>query len=347
MRFALARVPPAGLLRRGRRGSGVVALALLAACSASSASLQAPLPLPQPAPNAPATTTASATTTATTTATVLEPAPDPSGEVRLLSSGLERAYTLHVPSTGTGARPLVVALHGRYQTRAKIAAYTGFAGVADRRGFVVAFPGAVGGGWNAGTCCSTGAARQIDDVGFLDDVIRDVAGRTSVDLRRVYVVGFSNGGMLAYRYGCQRSGRVAGVAVVAGAMTADASFARPAPPACRPTEPVALLHVHGTADALLPAGGVQRGLGTDATSAATSVAAFVSAAGCTRSSLQRVGHAEKRTYGGCRTTDGRGVRYVSIRGLGHQWTRTGRGYDTTTGIVDALFASSSPRAAGR
>ena len=334
MHFARSRVTTL-TPRCGRWAPALAGLALLVACSTSSVAVQAPLAPP------------AETSTATATQTTTLPATDPSGEVRLVSSGLERAYTLHVPAVGTGPRPLVVALHGRFQTRSKIAAYTGFAGVADARGFVVAFPGAVGGGWNAGTCCSTGSARQIDDVGFLDDLISDVAGRTSVDLRRVYVVGFSNGGMLAYRYGCQRSGRVAGVAVVAGAMTADASFARPAPPACRPSGPVALLHVHGTADPLSAAGGYQRSLGTTTTSAATSVAAYVRAAGCTGSVLQRVGQASKRVHGGCRTSSGRGVTYVSIRGLGHQWTRTGTGYDTTRGIVGALFANSSPVPAGR
>jgi len=49
-------------------------------------------------------------------------------------------------------------------------------------------------GWNAGQCCGLPVTRHIDDVGFLLKVISDVAARTPVDLRRVYVTGISNGG---------------------------------------------------------------------------------------------------------------------------------------------------------
>ncbi len=48
--------------------------------------------------------------------------------------------------------------------------------------------------WNAGTCC---AVPTRNDVGYLVDVVSSVEGTVPVDSSRVYIVGFSNGGMMA------------------------------------------------------------------------------------------------------------------------------------------------------
>ena len=268
--------------------------------------------------------------------------------IGLESSGTSRAYLLHAPETAAKPIPLLLALHGRFQTATSARSITGFEAVADERGFVVAFPAALGGGWNAGTCCSTGSDENVPDLAFLDDVISDVAARTPVDLRRVYVVGLSNGGMMSYRYGCERAGRIAGVGVVAGAMVADESFAQPAPPDCRPESAVALLHVHGTADTTVnPAGGYQDGLASDTTAMSDSVASYASAAGCQRANGTQIGALTRLAYGGCATSAGKGVESVSIEGFGHGWTREGFGYDTTVEIWDFLDRQVSPHDAGR
>jgi predicted esterase len=53
--------------------------------------------------------------------------------------------------------------------------------------------------WNAGICC---ALALRNDVGYLVDVVHAVAASVPVDLTRVYIVGFSNGGMMALRAIC-------------------------------------------------------------------------------------------------------------------------------------------------
>ena len=173
---------------------------------------------------------------------------------------LARRYVLQPATFGTGPRPLLVVLHGRYQTPQSAMTQTGLGPLARRRGFVVAFPSAVGGGWNAGTCCSDGASGRIPDVDFLDRVIADVAERTPVDRRRIFLTGFSNGGMMAYRFACERASSVTAIAVVAGGQTATPDHADALPQQCRPAHPVALLHVHGALDRVVPyAGGVVAG----------------------------------------------------------------------------------------
>jgi polyhydroxybutyrate depolymerase len=58
---------------------------------------------------------------------------------------------------------------------------------------------------------------------------------------------------MAYRYACDRADRVAAIVSQAGAMWMDASR-------CQPSEPVAVLQIHGTEDQLVPYQGLARGV---------------------------------------------------------------------------------------
>jgi polyhydroxybutyrate depolymerase len=80
-------------------------------------------------------------------------------------------------------------------------------------------------------------------------ILDDVAKRFPVDLQRVYVMGFSNGGFLAQRLACDLAARVSAAVSIAGAAWADGSR-------CSPSEPVSILEIHGSADATVrPEGG--------------------------------------------------------------------------------------------
>jgi poly(3-hydroxybutyrate) depolymerase len=59
----------------------------------------------------------------------------------------------------------------------------------------------------------------------------------------VWVVGHSNGGMMAYRLACELSTRVTAIGVAAGALVIDT---------CAPVRPVSALHVHGELDTVVP-----------------------------------------------------------------------------------------------
>ncbi len=65
----------------------------------------------------------------------------------------------------------------------------------------------------------------------------------SVDPGRVFVTGVSNGAMLAYRYACEEAERVQAIASVAGSVTVED---------CRPSRPVSVLELRGSADPLVP-----------------------------------------------------------------------------------------------
>jgi polyhydroxybutyrate depolymerase len=70
-----------------------------------------------------------------------------------------------------------------------------------------------------------------------------------VDNARIFATGISNGALFAHRLGCDLSSRIAGIAPVAGTLPADIAQT------CRPTQPVAVLQIDGTADPIMPYGG--------------------------------------------------------------------------------------------
>jgi polyhydroxybutyrate depolymerase len=162
-------------------------------------------------------------------------------------NGIVRRYLLYVPrhfrSSGA-ALPLVLLFHGGSGAPRAIARRTGMHYIAEREGFIVAYPAGTparrGLTWNAG---GHELAANVDDVGFVRVLLDDLERRYGVDHRRVYAAGLSLGGMLAYRLACMLSDRFAAIAVVAGTMTTEN---------CRPAQPVSVLHIHGTADQRVP-----------------------------------------------------------------------------------------------
>jgi len=144
--------------------------------------------------------------------------------------------------------PLVVVLHGYTATAQVQDAYFGVSRLAQQRTFLVALPNGLRDetqqpSWNAtDACCAFG--KTTDDVAYLTAVIRDVQARYAVDPKRIFLVGHSNGGFMAHRLACDRSGLIAGIGALAGNTWADGTR-------CTPTEPVAVLQVHGTLDAVI------------------------------------------------------------------------------------------------
>lgn len=170
---------------------------------------------------------------------------------RMRWDGIERAYTVRVPPIADSTRPLplVIALHGRGGSGQRMAHWSGFDAKADSEGFLLVAPEGTGNprGWYTGF--SSGGA--IDDVGFIGALIDTLAARYSIDRGRVYVVGHSNGGVLAHRVASDLSTRVAAAAVVAGAMGVRFGDGRTTS-IDPPRAPVPMLILHGDADDVVP-----------------------------------------------------------------------------------------------
>jgi polyhydroxybutyrate depolymerase len=233
--------------------------------------------------------------------------------------GVERELLVYVPSTYRRTRPapLVLVFHGGGGRGRTIAPHTGFSRLAEREGFVVVYPDGLGRRWNDGR----GYAATSDDVGFVRALLDSLHQTLSIDPRRIYATGISNGAMFAYRLACELPGVLAAVAPVAGAMPAALA------PVCAHTEPVSVLALQGTADPLMPftGGGVARRRG-QVLSATRSIAYWATVSGCTGAPVTTAepdrsagdGTGVRHTvYPGCR--DGRSVELYTIDGGGHTW----------------------------
>lgn len=161
------------------------------------------------------------------------------------------------------AAPLVVVLHGGFQSGEKMAESLPLAKLAEKGGFNVIYPTGVplrlkrsgplisrnGGmnGWNAGLAGHGMLDTSVQDVAYLEALIRSLVRKGIADPDRVTVVGHSNGAMMAYRLVCERPGLVQSVVAVAGT---------PAIAACtRDLTGLRILHVHGSRDENQPAQG--------------------------------------------------------------------------------------------
>ncbi len=175
----------------------------------------------------------------------------------LVVGALSRSYVLHVPRrrpVGTGgvlvSYPLIIVLHGSSATGADIRNATNMDSVSEANRWVAAYPNALRGSgglfpsdWNAGTCCGAAARENFDDVGFIASMINEISRSLPIDAKRVYVVGFSDGGRMAYTVACAMSSQIAGIGVVSGSLKQEG---------CLPARPVALIAIHGTDDPSVP-----------------------------------------------------------------------------------------------
>jgi len=130
-----------------------------------------------------------------------------------------RNYYLQYELPSTTRRPLWIALHAYRWSAGTLRANTtaGLDGFSAAHHIVLAYGEGYGGSWNAGQpCCGTALSRGIDDVAYLRAIVANAAARTPVDLSRVYVIGFSNGGMMALRAAVEARDVFAGACAVGG-----------------------------------------------------------------------------------------------------------------------------------
>jgi polyhydroxybutyrate depolymerase len=230
-------------------------------------------------------------------------------ERRLVHGGLQRDYTLYVPSNYTPetAVPLVINMHGHNTSRTVQMLGSTMNAVAEQEGFLVAYPDAIGANWFGGQ----------DNVGFIDSVLREISSQYSVNPYRIYSTGFSQGGMMSYILGAERPNIFAAIAPVAGIFNALPSRALP------------LLHMHGTADNVVPYVQVDQLLpsyvmrnGGDLTASITNLPDLVPIDGST---------VQLRAYGGAPYVDNSGqvreaeVLLYRIENGGHSWPGGGLG----------------------
>jgi polyhydroxybutyrate depolymerase len=165
--------------------------------------------------------------------------------------GGDRPVEVHVPPgyvSGVPA-PLVIMLHGYTASGALEESYLNVTALSDARGFLYAYPDGTkdplgNGFWNATDACCGSGDRTVDDSAYLSRLIGEIEARYSVDPKRVFLFGHSNGGFMSYRMACDHADQIAAIASLAGAMWADVAQ-------CHPSGPVGVLQIHGTSDTVI------------------------------------------------------------------------------------------------
>jgi polyhydroxybutyrate depolymerase len=167
-----------------------------------------------------------------------------------------RLYLLKVPSGYDGSRPLplIVGIHAYGSDAGGLESYFQLDALADQLGFFVVYPqGTVDQSgrrfFTATDACCDFYDTGVDDVAFIGSLLDHLQATLAIDPARIYAVGHSNGGFLSHRLACDLSSRFAAVVSLEGATWND-------PSRCQPTEPIAVVEVHGTDDTVInPAGG--------------------------------------------------------------------------------------------
>ncbi|EAQ13648.1 MULTISPECIES: PHB depolymerase family esterase [Maritimibacter] len=243
-------------------------------------------------------------------------------EVRFEMEGFPRRFQVFAPDEPQGEMPLVLVLHGVFQTDNRMIETTRgkWGEFAKKHNFVAVFPNAVNRVWDIGQGTGTfEPSPRRDDIAYLDQVIGLTAQQYRIDRDRIFMVGFSLGAQMSFAYACQRGG-IRGIATVS----------MPLPKAllddCARTPAVPLLSIHGTNDPVIPAEGGDLPMQGDTVlsliSQQDTIDMFAGKAGCTGpgelKSYDRRDDDTKANFtrlAGCSVP----IWTLSIEGLGHKW----------------------------
>ena len=162
--------------------------------------------------------------------------------------GGDRPTELFVPGSYDAAvpTPLLILLHGHGASGALQDLFFGLRALTDARGVLYLHPdGTLSEDgrrfWNATDACCDFYGTGVDDSSYLRGLIDEVSASYNVDPKRIYFAGHSNGGFMSYRMACDHADVVAAIAGLAGATWMDWAD-------CNASEPVHVLHIHGSAD---------------------------------------------------------------------------------------------------
>jgi len=157
----------------------------------------------------------------------------------------ERTYLLYTPANYAESKTytLLLALHPASTTAQQMAEMTQFENLADTNDIIIAYPDAIAGRWN-----SSGTT-NVDDLGFITALMDTLIADYTIDDDQVFVLGYSNGGLMTLKLRCMLSERIAGIISYAAPMT----FAIAGD--CQSEAVVSVLVIHGTSDEVFPFSG--------------------------------------------------------------------------------------------
>ena len=165
----------------------------------------------------------------------------------MIFDDLERCWFTHIPTEYDSSlnHPLIVNMHGFGGTNSGLYNYSHFDVIAEENDVIVVYPQGYENSWNAGWCCGDAKDEEINDVGFIIEVVNSVTTNFSVDESRVYATGHSNGCAMTHKVANEASDTFAAAGCMALYLlgSPDPSYS-----------PVSLIEVHGILDPVIPYG---------------------------------------------------------------------------------------------
>ena len=170
--------------------------------------------------------------------------------ITLSHDNITREYILFVPQSYSNQPvPLLFNFHGFGDTAEQYINYADMRSLAESEQFILVYPqgSCLDGSSHWNPCLVEGDNKSTtDDLGFVEAMIDDISSNFNIDSERVYAIGYSNGGMMAYGLANYKSNLITAVASVSGSMLDCAGTI---------SRPVPVIHLHGTSDGVIPFNG--------------------------------------------------------------------------------------------
>ncbi len=145
---------------------------------------------------------------------------------------VKRSMIVYAPKELPKNRPLIISMHGMNQDAPYQQSKALWEPIADTAKFVVVYPNGLNKRWDiSGT----------SDLDFIQAIVDNMVARYGIDRNRVYLSGFSMGGMMTYYAASKIADKIAAFAPVSGYMLRGAITAES-------SRPVPIIHTHGDAD---------------------------------------------------------------------------------------------------
>ena len=255
----------------------------------------------------------------------------PGGDSRRMTlevGGLERNYFL-LPALDLRAgekASLLVVLHQDVSSGRAISVDLGLDSM-RRQGITLAYPDGFAGSWNSGACCGIAAERGVDDVGFVMSVLDDVGKHTPIDPQRRALLGYSGGGMLAYRLMCRGTPDLAAVVEINGSLESPCEDGLTLPD---------LLSIHGAKDGSvgLTTPRFVNHLHMSPRPVMSTLTTVTGQAGCGERRTGEEDGVEVWRWDGCR--GGGSVEAQIVPGAGHGWADVGGAERARTWLLPRL-----------
>ncbi len=144
----------------------------------------------------------------------------------LTVAGKMRSVLVHSPpSVGTAPLPLMIALHGNGDTAGNFVAANGLAALADQKGFVLAAPQGISQSFmfmgtplnNISWDAYRSPAQGNIDLPLLDEIRAQLLASGAIAPKKIFVLGYSQGGYLSFHYGMVTAAQLSCAAVIAAA----------------------------------------------------------------------------------------------------------------------------------